>query len=206
MKSSAILLITTILIGCGVAKNNEEADIEAWSGKFNAAGYPDIDGDYAFITVNIGYRCSDESTGTSEPISFNISVLQDANEITIPNRTDDLPGLTILEQTEATGLVEKSGAFSATKSAIIHIAALDDDVTYQYSQNGDFTPSSWSGNYKFTAIIPKYQLSCKYSTTFRGDKIASGSNKITSRELSQDIDASIVGIAAKAGLLAFFNI
>ena len=115
-----IFIITLFLIGCNKegnsSKNQEQSEIEV-----NENGFPKVSGKYSFITKKISFKCSDASSGTIDPLSFNLGVLQNENEIIIiriDENQNNIPGITIAEENNNTGLIDKNANFNTTRFAI----------------------------------------------------------------------------------------
>ena len=199
-----ILLISALLISCGIGADTDAASNDSWAGPFNSAGFPAVAGDYAFITIPINYVCSDGSTGSTQAVSFNLTVNQDGNELSIPNKEESLPGLTIIEQVEASGLIAKDASYSMFKTLRANIVALDTVATFSYSTVGGFLDDAWYGDYSYTALFPEYKGSCEYKTKFTGDKLNTNA-QAKPLQFTSDTDVNIYTIVGKAGLQAFLR-
>ena len=150
----------------------------------NESGYPNVVGTYAFNTTTFNYSCTDGETGTSPAVSFNIGISQSLNSLTLLNKsTGGTPGVTILESSGMTGNVTKSSSFTTSETATALVDGITGQVTIIWNLSGQFTSSSWSGNYQFTAT--GIGFSCTYKSTFSGEKISAQASLTTIKTAPQ---------------------
>lgn len=166
LRTILVALLVIVSTSCGGGGGGS-----SWDGALNDAGFPAVAGTYSFSTDDIPGKCSDGSSANDIPIVKNFVVSQTANAITLQGSGQDVPGWTILEQTNLVGNVEHNGSFAASKLLEATVDGLSGIVRISYYLTGEFSPTGWAGDLKYTLTVSSLAGSCDYSTTFTGDKI-----------------------------------
>lgn len=171
MKKLIFLLCMLVVAGCG---SDGGATIE-WDGPVNASGYPDVEGEYSFKTGLISAICEGpgtSATDTGDPMVMNMIITQDKNRLLMVSADGktDIPGVTLLEGTDATGNIELDGTFIITRSVAAIFDLLDIDAIIRFHTSGRFTLDGWSGTLKYDVSMDTL-VACEASTTFTGRKI-----------------------------------
>ena len=180
---AAIFLLAVVACSGGGGGSNHTS---SWD-SLTPGGYPDVKGTYSFTTEDITYTCSDGRTGTVNKVDYYMNVSQsestvNANKL-VPNGGSDLPaGITIIDATPLSGVIQKNGEFVLNQTVTAQIEGISGNVTYQYVYDGKFTPTGWSGDYSYTAFSPGEGYTCDNETIFYGDKV-SASTKSASSEM-----------------------
>jgi len=168
-----ILLSFLILLSCN-KDDITEPELTGWQGQFNSSGYPNVIGEYSFVTKEFTGNCSDGSGGKSPAISFNLIINQEKNQLTFSQKNPQPSvGMTVLESTALDGTIDKEGKFVANQYTVVTMTGIVGNVNLHYNITGSFKPNSWTGDYKYTATFLSYNGSCTYTTSFTGDKISS---------------------------------
>jgi len=155
----------------------------------NSNGFADVAGTYSFITKEIDFTCTDNSSGTIPALSLTSLITQTDNEITIapPSGTDtSLSGLSQIVAGDNTGSVESNGDFTTSKFMTAFIDQLKLNASIQYSVTGKFTNTGWSGDYRYVVTLTDISVTCDYVTTFSGSK-----NKSSLKSLNSQLDKNI---------------
>lgn len=173
-RSSALLLLIIFIFSISCQELDKKKDNNDIS--LNGSGYPNVSGEYSFLTGKIKGDCTDGASVSFPPISFNLTISQSVNKITfVDSDTSEFgtPGWTFIEKTPLTGNVQKDKSFVATSQGIAVIDGVEGKVTVSYNLNGKFSPDGFSGNYTYSVFAQYYKTTCTYTTTFSGDKITS---------------------------------
>ena len=179
------VIAAIFLAGCSASSEDSSAPETT-----NSSGFPEVSGTYAFTTGNVGFTCSDGSSGSIPPISNNAVISQINNVITIaapPGTNTDIPGITVIEEGDNKGTVTTSGNFTTSKLMTAYFDQLALNGSIQYSLTGSFSNSGWSGNYRFIVTFTDIFVSCDYTTTFSGSKVNTNL-KIKSKKINNNIN------------------
>jgi hypothetical protein len=184
MKMRILLLMLLVLFGCGEDKNPTEPEV--WKGNTNSFGFPDVSGTFSFTTNQFNGSCSDGSKATSPAITFNIIIVQTDGNLIEGFGTDsteaDPEGYTMISGSGLKGTVEKSDGNSAkfilTNKVVYDVktSQYTGRMTLNYNITGKFTDKTWTGEYIYQMYLSIGN--CKYTTTFRGDKIENALPKV----------------------------
>ncbi len=164
---SIIFSVLFLLAACGSGGGGA-----AYTGPINSSGYPDVGGYYSFLSSSSTTTCTNGYTADSSPSSFNATVTQSVNSLSISDDSDDSVGYTIVEVTEMTGNVETNGDFLTTQSAVITIDSSGITAIMYITLDGRFTAEGWSGEYIATWSYYDYDISCENNRTFSGNKLS----------------------------------
>jgi hypothetical protein len=167
---SFIVFIILIFISC-TGGNNDSIPISNLGGRVNSAGYPDVSGNYSFITGEISYTCSKGSSGTSPPIAINFIMAQTDNQLSA--NISELPtGFTIIDGSELAGYIQKTGKFTMDQNLTVTIDSIPGSNVITYNISGNFHFSGWAGDYTYNVFNDYSNDTCTYTTTFTGDYIS----------------------------------
>ena len=157
----ALALMAGVMCGCDSGGGGDDG----------GAGLGNVSGTYSFTTDTITWTGSDGSSGTIAALAFNLRVTQRGNTITFTQGDRNATaGLTVIEESVGTGIIETDGAFIGTSTALAQIAGIPGNLTVTYNLDGQFTSSGWSGDYSYIVFAQDLWLTLTYTTTFRGDK------------------------------------
>ena len=165
MKHFIPLIIFLLLTACG---SNGDTVTDT--------SIPNVAGTYAFNTSTFYGECADNSSDSFPGIAFNIIITQNLNTLTATRESGDGlvgTGITVVSSSGTTGNVQTDGTFILNQYAQVTIDGLTGIQTVSYNQTGVFSSSGWSGAYEYTVILTDYSVSCTYTTTFSGSKVAS---------------------------------
>jgi hypothetical protein len=169
IKNITLLSLVSLffVVGCGGGGGGGDAPEST-----NSSGFPDVAGRYSFNTSAIGVSCTDGSTATNPAIALNFDIVQTDNQITLvnTNAAGGIPGITIIDSTDASGNVQKNSKFITSQITTATIDGIAGTVSLNYNVSGTFTSTGWSGTYTFTATSGILGT-CTFSSTFTGDKI-----------------------------------
>lgn len=133
-------------------------------------------GKYSFNTGSVRGDCSDGSGGVSpsQSLQFNVSMsgglitlVQSAASSSSSTEKVSSSGMRIISSSPVSGNLSSGGSFLATGTSIF------EDFKYgiirsTYTVEGQFSGSSWSGSYNYTADFSAQYVFCRFSTTFTG--------------------------------------
>jgi hypothetical protein len=167
---SFIVFIILILISC-TGGSNDSIPISNLGGKVNAAGYPDVTGNYSFNTGEISYTCSKGNSGTSPPVALNFTITQIDNQIYAYNYVTP-PGFTFIDTGVMTGYIEKTSKFAMNQNVTATIDSILGSNVITYNISGSVNFSGWAGDYTYNVFNDYSNDTCTYRTTFTGDYIS----------------------------------
>lgn len=167
------LIAGLFIIGCGGGGGDSSSQSSTWGGKVNGAGYPDVAGNYSFITDTISYTCNNGESGKSAPVALNFAITQTDNRLVAKGLSPvEIPGVTIIQSNDMAGNIEKTGSFIMNRMIIMTINTMPGTNTISFNLNGQFTTSGWGGDYTFVQFNNYYNLTCNSRTTFKGDYVS----------------------------------
>lgn len=173
LKTILVSVVIVLLHGCGGGDDS------------NASSFPNVAGRYSFNTGNFDVSCSDGSKTTNPALALNFDVVQNVNVITLVNANApvNVPGITVVDSTNATGNVETDSSFIVTQITTATIDGISGTVTLTYNIEGVFNTNGWSGTYTYFAASPGLGGTCSFKAPFSGTKIASSRISPSSQEL-----------------------
>jgi len=206
-----ILLTVALLLSCsgssggGDSSSNTDdilsedevlSEDEILSDSLTPGGYPDVAGNYSFTTQDFIYTCTDGGAGTFVGKAYNLEITQDENSIfaTTSNIDEKIPGITIIEENQYSGTIQKNGSFLLNRSRIVSIEGEQGIFWVSYSINGIFTDTGWSGDYEYKTTSQYDGISCTSKTTFYGDKLILYSKSMQSTEMQDSNDEILIDI------------
>jgi len=184
-KLSIILTLAFVMSACGGGGGGNGSGNSTNTIPLNAAGFPNVAGNYSFNTKDVSYSCTDGSSGTNTPIALNFTVSQTDNTLTLTQTgsTGTIPGFTVTSITAAAGNVQKNAQFIINQSATATSTLIPGTLSVTYNTTGTFTTTGWSGTYKYSLYSAAYNATCNFTTTFTGDKIAAALSALTKQNL-----------------------
>jgi hypothetical protein len=163
-------LIFFIVISCS-SGSSDSIPITNLGGKINAAGYPDVAGNYSFNTDTLTYTCAKGASGTIPPLTATYLITQTKNQLSGKNSSPPA-GMTFTEDSNMNGTIEVAGKFIMDQNATATIASVPGSNTIKYTLVGHFYFSGWAGDYTYTVLNSDSNDTCTYKTTFTGDYVS----------------------------------
>jgi hypothetical protein len=97
-------------------------------------------------------------------------MMQTASSGSTSSQKASTVGTKVVSASTISGPVSRSGSFTATGSALF-IDAVVGYIRASYRISGQFSGSSWSGQYETTALFEDAGGSCRYLSNFSGSKM-----------------------------------
>lgn len=165
-----VVLVAVFATGCGSSGGGDGG--ASYDGPYNSSGYPAVAGEYSFTTAAMKWECSDGYSATEDAIAFNATIVQSVNELEMTDTSiGSTPGVTIIEASASTGIIETDGAFIMRGGGILALDGIAGEITATSNLDGQFTASEWSGDYKIIYYFQELGTSCNVTTTFTGSKL-----------------------------------
>lgn len=193
MKRTLLSIVMLMLVaGCGGGGGGGDQAPGAldWQGPLNAAGYPKVEAVYSFITGERSYTCGDDPVVRTLPgITMGLEIQQAEDQLFAFNQeamTD--PDIIITEYTDLAGSIAHDGSFFLAQTVQYTVSGFEGTFTVENKLEGRFSVSGWSGDYKYTTMNELLQLACNYSSSFSGERFATGARATTYGLLSPATD------------------
>jgi hypothetical protein len=165
----SFIVLTSISCNYGT---NDSIPITNLGSNVNAAGYPEVTGNYSFTTGEISYTCIKGNSGTVAPLLTDFLITQESNQLSAGVYNVNPPtNIIVIDDSPLTGNIEKTGRFIINKTITAKIDSIPGTNIITYNISGNFNFSVWRGDYVYTVFNDDSNDTCTYTTTFTGDYI-----------------------------------